>query len=422
MKFCVALLVLSFSVLAADPGESCRTLERRGKRTRSHGVLQEADRQAIARLLAPKGYGDSASYKGANDQFKVAVAQQPTNADLRVRWGRLFLERFNPPEAQTLFKEALEIQPKHAGATLGIALIASDGFDKQAVEFAEQALQLDPKLVEAQELLAKLALEDNNEAKAIEEADKAMKMSPMRSTRWPSGWRSILLEDKKTSEWEGRINAINPVYGDAWSLAGHILVLNRRYEEGIAAYKKALALDPDLQSARAQLGINLMRLGRREGSARAPGTGVQCRLSGFRHRQHADVDGQLQELPHLQDPQHHRPAPQKRSRIAAPVHRRRVEARDCHLRKEVQDEVSKAGPGGGVSRPCGFRGANARHARPRRARRNVRDSRRDGQPFRPTARVLSLGQHAVARIEPRLRSDGDESPGAALVHRRHGSS
>jgi tetratricopeptide (TPR) repeat protein len=70
-----------------------------------------------------------------------------------------------------------------------------------------------------------------------------------------------LLHDKKDSEWDGRIKAINPVYGDAWEFAGHILVLNRRYEEGIAYYRKALELDPSLQRARAELGVNLMRLG-----------------------------------------------------------------------------------------------------------------------------------------------------------------
>ena len=37
--------------------------------------------------------------------------------------------------------------------------------------------------------------------------------------------------------------------------------MNRRYEEGIAMYRKALQLDPTLQSARSEMGINLMRLG-----------------------------------------------------------------------------------------------------------------------------------------------------------------
>ena len=112
-------------------------------------------------------------------------------------------------------------------------------------------------MVEAQELLAKLALEDNNEPKAIEEVDKALKISPEALDAMAVRLAIDYLHDKKDSEWEAKIKAVNPVYGEAWALAGHILVLNRRYEEGIVAYRKALELDPDLHRARAELGVNL---------------------------------------------------------------------------------------------------------------------------------------------------------------------
>ena len=48
----------------------------------------------------------------------------------------------------------------------------------------------------------------------------------------------------------------------------HIFVLNRRYEEAIDYYRKAIAAQPDLWSAHSQLGINLMRLGQDERSPR----------------------------------------------------------------------------------------------------------------------------------------------------------
>ena len=70
-----------------------------------------------------------------------------------------------------------------------------------------------------------------------------------------------LLHDKNDSPWMDRILKINPVYGEAYSTAGHFFVINRRYQEGIQAYRKALELNPRLWEARAQLGVNLMRLG-----------------------------------------------------------------------------------------------------------------------------------------------------------------
>jgi tetratricopeptide (TPR) repeat protein len=58
-----------------------------------------------------------------------------------------------------------------------------------------------------------------------------------------------------------RVLSINPVYGEAYAIAAHFFVLNRRYEEGIEFYRKALELNPRHWEARTQLGVNLMRLG-----------------------------------------------------------------------------------------------------------------------------------------------------------------
>jgi tetratricopeptide (TPR) repeat protein len=199
-------------------------------------------------------------YQEANDEFRTAVERNPKDATLRVRWGRFFLERFNKAEAAKLFEEALELDPGNAGALLGLALIASDGFEAKAVELAEKACAADPKLVEARELLARLALEDGNTAKAAAEADKALAIS--RNALDAMAIRATIdwLAGRDSSPWMDRILKIDPSYGKAYATAGRFFVLNRRYEEGIGFYRKAVALQPRLWSAHAELGLNLMRL------------------------------------------------------------------------------------------------------------------------------------------------------------------
>jgi tetratricopeptide (TPR) repeat protein len=193
-------------------------------------------------------------YVESNDAFRALVAAHPRNARYRVRWGLLFLERFNAPEAAKLFNEALAIEPKQADALLGLALVAADGFEAQAVVFAHKALDADPHMVEAQELLARLALEDSDPAKAAEEAHKALDMSA-HATQAKAILATIdWLNDKPDTPWD-------PHDGAAYETAARIFVLNRRYEEGIKLFRKAIAVQPDLWSARSQLGINLMRLG-----------------------------------------------------------------------------------------------------------------------------------------------------------------
>ncbi len=200
-------------------------------------------------------------YEGANAAFRALVKAHPNNPDYKVRWGRLYFDRFQPVEAGQLFEEALAIKKDHAGALVGLALVAAEDFDAKAVEFAEQALASDPKLMEAQVLLARLALEDNDPTRASEQADKALAMSDTALDAMAIHASIDWLDDKTDSPWIGRILEKNPHYGHAYELAGHFFVINRRYEEGIAYYRKAVASEPDLWSAHSQLGVNLMRLG-----------------------------------------------------------------------------------------------------------------------------------------------------------------
>jgi tetratricopeptide (TPR) repeat protein len=193
-------------------------------------------------------------YVEANDTFRALVKAQPRNAPYRVRWGRLFLERIQPADAAQLFEEALKIDPNNASAFLGLALVAAEGFENQAIELAHKALAADPHLLEAQELLARLALEDNDTAKAAEEAHRALEMSPnaiqAKAILATIDW----LSDKPETPWD-------PHAAEAYETAGSIFVLNRRYEEGIRFFRQAIDAQPNLWSARSQLGINLMRLG-----------------------------------------------------------------------------------------------------------------------------------------------------------------
>lgn len=200
-------------------------------------------------------------YTEANDTFRALVNANPTNATCRVRWGRLFLERFQPADAEGLFKEALELDPKNTGALVGLALAAADRFENRAVHYAEQALAIDPKLLEARELLARLALEDGDERRAVEQADRAIALSPGALEALSIRATMELLRGHDGQPWISRILARNPRYGKLYETAGRFFVFNRRYEEGITCFRKALELDPQLASARSQLGINLMRLG-----------------------------------------------------------------------------------------------------------------------------------------------------------------
>ena len=205
-------------------------------------------------LQQAEAFWKARRYQDANNEFRALIAKNPNNPDYRVRWGRMYLEHWQPDVATDLFNEALKLKENHPGALLGLALVAADNFDGRAEGIAKKALEADPKLLEAQELLARLALEDNNNAKAIDEANKALAIDANsvegRAILATIDW----LSDKKETKWD-------PHTAKGYETAGHFFVLNRRYEEGIAYYRKAIELDPQLYTARSELGVNLMRLG-----------------------------------------------------------------------------------------------------------------------------------------------------------------
>lgn len=261
------LLALAQPFAEAGPAAACHALRHRGQNIQAEQcfIRLVASTDAWARA---EGLWGLRRWREANEQFRQALAGRPRDADIRVRWGRLLLERFNPAEAAELFQEALQIRPEHPGALVGLALVAASGFEQKAVELARRALAADPACIEARVLLARMALEDGDAERARAEAVKALElwdealdaMAVLAAADW--------IADREPSQWTERAWRINPRYGGLHATGARFLVLNRRYSDAVALYRKALELDPSLAGVRSELGINLMRLGRDEEARR----------------------------------------------------------------------------------------------------------------------------------------------------------
>lgn len=214
-------------------------------------AAQAQDPAALAETYWKQG-----RYEDANNSFRIAVRNSPRNAALRVRWGRLLLERFNPGAASGLFGEALEIQKDYPPALLGLALVAAENFDQKAIELSQKALEKDPDLVEARELLANMLLEDGSTVAARAEALK------IRSSKNAVAVLAAieLLQDNDAA----KLLAEMGPHAEGYARIARHFVLNRRYEEAIGYYRKAVEIDPQFYRAQSELGVNLMRVGRDE--------------------------------------------------------------------------------------------------------------------------------------------------------------
>ena len=246
---------------AATP-QTCQTLRLHGKKAEASACFETLTRSGDAYRMA-EGFWGLGQWEDAKRSFETAIAQPKAPALWRVRYARLFHERFNNVDAAKLLNEALQQEPDNAEAYVVLALVSADGFDEKAPEYAAKAVALDPKLVEAHEVMANLLLEDAKADAAVKEADAAIALSPDALDGMAIRAAAAMLADNKAEAngWLAKVAAVNPGYGEADAIVARHLVLNRRYPEGVEYYRKAVAADPALWSARSELGINLMRLG-----------------------------------------------------------------------------------------------------------------------------------------------------------------
>jgi tetratricopeptide (TPR) repeat protein len=260
----LALVVCAAAPLWADqaqPAEAaqCSALKKKGDATWK-ACFQTLTRSQNAFLRA-EGFWGIGDYRTANDVFRVAQKAAEKDPAVRTRWGRMYLDHYQRDDAKDLFQEALKLKEDYPPALVGMALVAGEQFEGQAIKFAESALKADPKLYEAQELIARVALEDSDREKAAAAARKAADIAPEALDGLAILATIDFLNDKADSPWMKRILEFNPKYGKAYAIAAHFFIINRRYDEGIAAYRKSLELDPEQWDARSDMGVNMMRLG-----------------------------------------------------------------------------------------------------------------------------------------------------------------
>ncbi|MEE9255344.1 MAG: tetratricopeptide repeat protein, partial [Pseudomonadales bacterium] len=237
---------------------------------RDHGMRDEAKRcyrsltdtrhDAAVRAEAHWSLNE---FKAANRWFAQAVREQADSPDLRARWGRLFLETRQPGDALKLFREALELDGSHIGARLGTALVMLEGFEPGAGQILEALMAEAPSHRETRLVAAALALEEGDLAAAGELLEQALAASQSEDALRLQTYALLAARDHldgtEQSPWTQRALSQDPRYGEVHATNAHFHVIRRLYREAIELYLQAVALDPELWTTHAELGINLLR-------------------------------------------------------------------------------------------------------------------------------------------------------------------
>ena len=263
----IAVLLLAaasaHAAALADTPAACWAQRKHGHSTEAHACFESLARSGDACTRA-EGLWGLEQWEQANEQFRLAT--QPENAKplCKVRWGMLLHERFNDGEAADLFREALAKDPSNAEAYVGLATVSAESFSGKAAEYAMKAIEIDPKLAEAHELLSDLALANDDRDTSASEADKAIALESDALDAMAIHVVLDLLADHAPDAWLAKMSAVNPHYGEGYGRVAHQLELHYRFQDAVTWYRKAVEADPRLWSAHSALGIELMRLGQEQ--------------------------------------------------------------------------------------------------------------------------------------------------------------
>ena len=226
------------------------------------GQIQRAE-DVMAVALAAK-YLER--FHDANSLFAEATSLAPSHLDAYVAWGYLFLGKYNRKEAAEIFEDALKIDPGYPPALVGLADVLSESRSALAETKCLQALSINPNLIEAYHLLARLYLVDEQYGAAVEQLQKALEVNPVSPAT-----RALLAtcyhamgKDDAFQEECRRVLDVNPSYGQLYATIAENLSRRYRFHEAIEMDRKAIEMDPELWTAYANLGINLSRVGQEE--------------------------------------------------------------------------------------------------------------------------------------------------------------
>lgn len=259
------------AALRANVGYA-RALIAQGKETEARTPLlavggyysENRPRGAPELVLVAQAFTLLEKFTDANELYQDAREADPFYIEAFIGQGELLNQKYRYDEAPTLFQDAFKINENSPDVQAGYGESVRYSSNDAAEVAAERALKVNPNHVNALVLRAWLNLEGDQFDQASKSLDRALAVNP-NSIR-AMGVRAAIfyLADRK-ADLDAQIKralAINPHAGGVFDTLAQFAVNNRRYADAVDYGRRAIELSPNLWSARTQLGIQLMRVGR----------------------------------------------------------------------------------------------------------------------------------------------------------------
>ena len=241
---CIGLCCLLASLVVALFSSSLS----RSQETRQ----QKDDRSFSPELQRGIALAQKGDFKKAEEAFEQAVALHPRDARSLTALGQVQEQLGKLPESIETFRKVIEFDPSSADAheNLGIALGDQSDF-AAALKESSFAIRLAPSSASAHFLRGRLLGDLGKHEEARAEFRKALDIAPEYAQAlyyW-----AALEGDERNIVMQGnllkRYLRLRPDQATAFDQLGHVLEAEHRESEAVAAWRRAIALNPQYSEA-----------------------------------------------------------------------------------------------------------------------------------------------------------------------------
>jgi len=163
----------------------------------------------------------------------------------------------NFPQAEQLYRQILQADPRHVGALHLLGLIAHQfGRSDLAIEYISEAVQLYPDFPEARNNLAIILMENGRLDEAVSQFHEALRLVPHFAEALNNLGNALKAKGQpvEAEAHYRRALANKPSYPEAYNNLGIVLETQDRLAEAEASLRKALQLMPNYAEAHNNLG------------------------------------------------------------------------------------------------------------------------------------------------------------------------
>ncbi len=224
-------------------------------------------------LIVGQAGTENARWHNLSDQFRFILNEvygdvlkfEPDCWMAEFQAGMMLSEKFNKPEAIKAFNKALKINPRAAEVFVGKGSLALQSFEiRDAEQWAEEALRLNPLLTSALRLRADVCLMTSEYARALALLEKAMKKNSCEEATLArlTACAIFMHNPAQAEKTIATALALNPKPGTFYTHLAQALDDRKYYRDAEKYFTKAIEVNEKLAGPKSNLGLLYMRLGK----------------------------------------------------------------------------------------------------------------------------------------------------------------